>query len=169
LDATARATTTEKHKSSRATGTAFDFQRLFEFPKFMALEMPKAPMEFSALGEVGASYAKQSCDRLKALTAEATAALENSYASASKGASEYGLKVIEITRANTNSAFDFYTEMLSVKSLSDLIGLSTARARAQIDAAMAQSRQLGELAHKVTTDSFEPLKQSFTKAANKAS
>jgi phasin len=134
----------------------------------MGLEAPKSPIEVRELSEFGVSYAKQSYERMKAVAEEATTTLESSYVNSSKGMSEYGLTVMEIARSNTSAAFDFYTELLSVKSLSELIELSTARARAQFDATVAQSRQLGALAQKVTTDSFEPLKQSFTKAFNRS-
>jgi len=59
---------------------------------------------------------------------------------ATKGASDYGLKVIEATRVNTNSAFDFCTELMTVKSFSEVIELSTAHSRKQFEAVAAQTR-----------------------------
>ena len=43
--------------------------------------------------------------------------LEDSYATASKGCADYGLKLIEAARANTNAAFDLSAKLLTVKSL----------------------------------------------------
>jgi phasin len=87
---------------------------------------------------------------------------------ATKGASDYALKVIEATRVNTNSAFDFCTELMTVKSFSEVIELSTAHSRKQFEAVAAQTKELGALAQKVTTETFEPVKERFTKALKKA-
>jgi hypothetical protein len=75
--------------------------------------------------------------------------------------------VIEATRVNTNSAFDFCTELMTVKSFSEVIELSTAHSRKQFEA-VAQTKELGALAQKVTTETFEPVKERFTKALKKA-
>jgi hypothetical protein len=48
--------------------------------------------------------------------------------------------VIEATRVNTNSAFDFCTELMTVKSFSEVIELSTAHSRKQFEAVAAQTR-----------------------------
>ena len=44
---------------------------------------------------------------MKSAAEEATDVLEDTYATATKGAADYGLKLIETARANTNAAFDF--------------------------------------------------------------
>jgi len=140
----------------------------FEFPKF---DMPKfeIPPAFRELAEKSASQAKENYEKMKTAAEEATDVLEDTYTTASKGASEYGLKVIEVARANTDAAFDFATEIMGVKSLSEMIELSTAHARKQFETVTAQSKDLTALAQKVTTDSLEPLKSGMTAAFNKAS
>ena len=50
---------------------------------------------------------------MKTAAEEATDVLESTYSTASKGASEYGLKVIEAARTNTNAAFDFAGELMA--------------------------------------------------------
>ena len=94
--------------------------------------------------------------------------LEDTYATATKGASDYGLKVIEATRVNTNAAFDFYAELMTVKSFSEVVQLTTTHARKQFEALTAQSKDLAALAQKVTTETSEPIKESVTKALKKA-
>ena len=69
-----------------------------------------------------------------------------------RGATDYNLKVIEIARTNTNAAFDYAYELLAVKSPSKFIELSTAHARKQFEAMTAQTKELTELAQKVTTE-----------------
>jgi len=138
----------------------------FEFPKF---DMPKfeIPPAFRELAEKSASQAKENYEKMKTAAEEATDVLEDTYTTASKGASEYGLKVIEVARANTDAAFDFATEIMGVKSLSEMIELSTAHARKQFETFTAQSKELAALAQKVATDAAEPVKDSVNKAFKK--
>jgi phasin len=144
----------------------------FEFPKFEIpnFEMPKmeVPAAFREFAEKGASQAKENYEKLKAAAEEASDVLEDTYATAAKGASEYGLKVIEATRVNTNAAFDFFTELMTVKSYSDMVELSTAHARKQFETVTAQTKDLAALAQKTATETAEPIKGSVTKAFTKA-
>jgi phasin len=145
-----------------ATPAAFEFPK-FEIPNF---EMPKmeVPAAFREFAEKGASQAKETYEKMKAAAEEATDVLEGTYATAAKGAADYGLKLIEATRVNTNAAFDFYTELMTVKSYSDMIELSTAHARKQFEAVTAQTKDLAALAQKMATEASEPIKDSVTKA-----
>ena len=143
----------------------------FEFPKF---EMPnfeiphmEIPAAFREFAEKSVSQAKETYERMKSAAEEATDVLEDTYATASKGASDYGLKVIEATRVNTNSAFDFYTQLFAVKSYSELVELSTAHARKQFEAVTAQTKDLAALAQKVATETAEPVKESVSKVFKK--
>lgn len=146
-------------------GSAFEFPK-FEIPNF---EMPKLeiPAAFREFAEKGASQAKENYEKMKAAAEEATDVLEDTYATATKGAVDYGRKLIEATRLNTNAAFDFYTGLMNVKSYSDVIELSTAHARKQFEAVTAQTKDLAALAQKVATETAEPIKDSVTKAFSK--
>src|SRR5215213_7317409 len=90
--------TTAKPKTRPAGNGGNDLPKFeiprFEMPKF---EMPKmeVPAAFREFAEKGASQAKENYEKLKAAAEEATDVLEDTYATAAKGASEYGLKVIE--------------------------------------------------------------------------
>ena len=128
------------------------------------MEVPAAFREFA---EKGVSQAKDNWEKMKAATEEATDLLEDSYSTAAKGASDYGLKLIEAARANTNAAFDFACELMAVKSFSEVVELSTAHARKQFDAMSAQTKELTALAQKVATESSEPLKAGVTSAFKK--
>jgi phasin len=143
----------------------------FEFPKFEipSFEMPKieVPAAFREFAEKGASQAKETYEKMKAAAEEATDVLEDTYANAAKGAADYGLKLIEASRVNTNAAFDFYTELMTAKSYSDVIELSTAHARKQFEAVTAQTKDLAALAQKVATETAEPIKDSVSKAFSK--
>jgi phasin len=161
--------TINKPKAKPAVGTT-------EAPKFTApgfdapkFDMPKfeVPAPFREFAEKGAAQAKDNWDKMKAATEEASDVLEDSYAKASKGAADYGLKVIEVTRTNANAAFDFYARLLGVKTASEAVELSTAFARKQFDASSAQTKELTALAQKVAADTAEPLKEGFSAAFKK--
>jgi phasin len=138
----------------------------FDVPKF---DIPKmeVPAAFRELAEKSVTQAKDNWEKMKAATEEATDLIEGSYATATKGASEYGLKVIEAARSNTNAYFDYATQMMTVKSLAEAVELSTAQMRKQFDTLTAQTKELSALAQKVANDTCEPIKESVTSAFKK--
>ena len=138
----------------------------FEMPKF---DMPKVemPAAFREFAERGVAQAKDTYEKMKAAAEEATDVLETTYSTATKGASDYGLKVIEAARVNTNAAFDFAGE---VHGREDAVGSHRtlhAHARKQFEALTAQSKELGALAQKVATETAEPIKSGMNKAFSK--
>ena len=139
----------------------------FEMPKFDIpnVEMPAAFREFA---ERAAAQAKNTYEKMKAAAEQATDALETTYSTATKGASDYGLKVIELARANTNAAFDFAGEIMAAKTLSEVAELTSAHARKQLEALTEQSKELAALAQKVATETAEPIKSGMNKAFSKA-
>jgi phasin len=161
-------TTPPKAKSKPVTpsvASPFELPK-FEMPNF---EIPKMeiPAAFREIAEKSVSQAKETYEKMKSAAEEATDVLEETYATASKGASDYGLKVIEATRENTNAAFDFASELMTVKSFSDVVELYTAYARKQFETLTAQTKELAALAQKVSTETVEPMKESVTKVFNK--
>ena len=162
-------TTTKTYPSTKPTGgfsgSAFEFPK-FGIPNF---EMPKMeiPAAFREFAEKGVSQAKENYEKMKIAAEEATGLLEGTYATASKGVSEYNSKVIEAARLNTNAAFDFATELMKTKSFSEFVELSTAHARKQFETLTAQSKELATLAQKVATETAEPVKESVSKAFKK--
>ena len=161
-------TSKPKAKSANFASTEtpkFEIPR-FDLPKF---DIPKmeVPAAFREFAEKSVTQAKDNWEKMKAVSEEATDLIEDSYATASKGAADYGLKVIEASRANANSMFDYATELLTVKSLSEAVELSTSHARKQFDALSAQTKELSALAQKVTTETVEPIKESVSSAFKK--
>ncbi len=160
--------TSPKAKSKPAStpaASAFELPK-FELPNF---EIPKMeiPAAFREIAEKSVSQAKETYEKMKSAAEEATDVLEDTYATATKGVSEYGLKWIEAARENTNATFDFYGELMTVKSFSEVVELSTAHARKQFETVTAQTKDLTALAQKVATETAEPLKGSVTKAFQK--
>ena len=158
----AEATTAQKVKSTKPPAVAFEMPK-FEFPKF---DIPKVemPAAFRELAERGVAQAKDTYEKMKAAAEEATDVLETTYSTASKGASDYGLKMIEAARVNTNAAFDFAGELMAAKTLSEIVELSSTHARKQFEALTQQTKELNALAQKVATDTAEPIKSGMSKA-----
>jgi len=158
-------TTAPKVKTTKPATGVFEMPK-FEMPKFdiPQVEMPAAFREFA---ERGVAQAKDTYEKMKAAAEEATDVLETTYSTATKGASDYGLKVIEVARVNTNAAFDFAGEVMAAKTLSEVVELTSAHARKQFEALTQQSKELNALAQKVATETAEPIKSGMNKAFNK--
>src|SRR6201988_3936795 len=130
--AEAKITSPPKATTSKLAMSAFERPK-FEMPKF---EIPKVemPAAFREFAERGVAQCKDTYEKMKAAAEEATDVLETTYSTASKGVSDYGLKVIEAARVNTNAAFDFAGELMTAKTLSEVMELSSAHARKQFEA-----------------------------------
>ncbi|HVV62323.1 MAG TPA: phasin [Pseudolabrys sp.] len=164
-------TQTQKPKQKPAATGAYDASKFdmprFELPKF---EVPKmeVPAMFREFAEKGIAQAKDNYEKMKSVAEEATDRLETTYATASKGACDYGLKLIEHARANSNAAFDLAGELLAAKSYSEVVELYTAYLRDQFDTVSRQTRDLADCAQKAASETVEPLKEGFNSALRKA-
>jgi phasin len=156
-----------KAKTTKPVTGPFEMPK-FEMPKF---DMPKVemPAAFREFAERGVAQAKDTYEKMKAAAEEATDVLETTYSTATKGASDYGLKVIEVARANTNAAFDFAGEIMAAKTLSEVVELTSTHARKQFETLSQQSKELSTLAQKVATETAEPIKSGMNKAFSKVS
>jgi phasin len=165
------AATVTKAKTAKSAPPSFEFPT-FELPKF---EMPKfeipnfgaptmeVPAAFREMAEKSLAQVKDAYEKIKA-TADATnGVLEQSYAIATKGVADCGLKAIEVARANTNAALDFASEWVGVKSLSEATELSTRQAREQFEAYTTQTKELAALSQKVATEASQQLQDGVAK------
>jgi phasin len=126
------------------------------------------PGVFGELVEQAVVRAQEGSEKIKAASGEMTEALRETYSSNAKSATAYGLRVIEISNANTSSAIDFFTHLLSSKSVTDAFTLSAAQARKAFDTASAQNKELWELAQKLATETGEPIRKRVTKVLHQA-
>jgi phasin len=127
------------------------------------------PGLFNGFAEQGAARAKEGCGRMKTASGEIADILREACSTNAKGAADYGAKVIEISNANTNSAFDFMARLMDTRSMSDIVDLSATQSRKALEVASAQNRELWELAQRVTTATAEPFKKSLSRVMQKAS
>src|ERR1700692_1369581 len=125
---------------------------LFGFPR-IAL--------FGELSEQGVARAQQCCEKVKAASEEMAVALRETYSINARSATDYGLKVIEISNANTASAIDFFAHLLGSKSVTDAVRLSATQARKAFDTASAQNNDLWALAQKHAAETGEPVRKQF--------
>jgi phasin len=121
------------------------------------------PGMFGELSEQGVARAQEGCGKVKAASEEMAEALRETYSSNARTATDYGLKVIEISNANTLSAIDFFAHLLGSKSVTDVFSLSATQAHKAFDTASAQSKDLWELAQKLATDTGEPVRKRVAK------
>jgi phasin len=106
--------------------------------------------------------------KIRVASDEMTEALRETYSSNARSATDYGLKVFEISNANTASAIDFFAHLLGSKSVTDVFTLTVAQARKAVDAASAQNKELWGLAEKLATETGEPIKKHFAKVLHQA-
>jgi phasin len=139
-----------------------------KIPPFSAFAGVEAPAAFRDMAEKSLSHAKDSYEKMKSAAEEATGVLEDTYASATKGATDYSRKVLELSRVNANAAFDFAAQLLGAKTFAEVLELTSTHTRKQFETLSEQSKELATLAQKVATEAAEPLKEGMTKAAKKA-
>src|SRR5216683_7927170 len=121
------------------------------------------PGVIGELAEQGVARAQQGCETIKAASEGMTEALRETFSSNARSATDYGLKVFEISNANTASALDFFVHLFGSKSPTDVFTLSAAQARKAFDTASDQNKELLALAQKLATETGEPIRKHFTK------
>src|ERR1700686_949104 len=131
---------------------------------FSASVIPfEVPEQMRALAEKGVSQARDSYAKFKDVAETHNGTIEAVFASASKGASEYSAKLMEIMKANSTANLEFAQELIGVKSPSEALELWTAHAKKQFETFTAYSKELAELSQKVAAETAEPIKASASK------
>jgi phasin len=123
----------------------------------------EVPEQMRALAEKGVSQARDSYARFKDVAETHNGTVEAVFTTASKGASEYSAKLMEMMKTNTTVTLDFAQELLAVKSPSEAVELWTSHVRKQFEALGAQAKELTELSQKVATETVEPIKANASK------
>ena len=135
--------------------------------------MPLLDLSKFALPGIGGneqvlSRAREGFEKIKAASEEMTVALREAYSGNARSATDYGLKVFEISNANAASALDFLIHLCGSKSATDVFTLSAAQTRKAFDTASDQNRELWALAQKLATETGEPIRKHFTKVIRQA-
>lgn len=130
-------------------------------PNVGTMEIPE---DFKAMADKGIAQTKDTLAHAKAVTEETANLVQHTYGAAFKGAADYNLKVIEIARFNTNSAFDYAQQLLGVKSPSEFVEFSGARARQQFETMTSQTKELTAVFQKISSEIVEPLRTGMAAA-----
>jgi phasin len=119
---------------------------------------------FGEVAERGVAQAQERCGKIKVLSEDFAETLSETYASNARGATDYGLKLIDISKANTASALEFVSRLLDLRSVTDVFNLSAAEARKAFDTAAAQNRELFDLAQRLARETGEPIRKHVANA-----
>jgi phasin len=123
----------------------------------------EVPEQMRAFAEKGVSQARDNYAKFKDVAESHNGTVEAVFSTASKGASEYSAKLMEIMKANTTASLDFAQALIGVKSPSEAMELWSSHAKTQFEAFTANAKDLAELAKKVATETAEPIKTSASK------
>jgi phasin len=123
----------------------------------------EVPEQMRAFAEKGVSQARDNYAKFKDVAESHNGTIEAVFSTASKGASDYSAKLMEIMKANTTATLDFAQALIAVKSPSEAMELWSSHAKKQFEAFTTNAKELAELTKKVATDTAEPIKASASK------
>jgi phasin len=121
------------------------------------------PEQVRAFAEKGVSQARESYSKLKDAAETHNGTIEAVFSSASKGATDYSAKLLEVVKTNTNASFDFAQRLVGAKTLPEALELWTSHSRKQVETLTAQTKEFAELTQKIASDTVEPIKTGATK------
>ena len=128
----------------------------------------EVPEQMRAFAERGVSQARDTYAKFKDAAETHNGTMEAVFTTASKGASEYSAKLMEMMKTTTTANLDFAQELIGVKSPAEAVELWTSHARKQFETLTAHTKELAELAQKVATETAEPIKASASKLVKPA-
>lgn len=154
-------------KAAKAETAVFELPKFempkFEMPKLDAFQSAEVPAALREVAEKSLEQAKALYEKVKVSAEEATDLVEDTYETARAGSIEFNLKALEAVKANTDAAYGFAKDLISVKTFAEAVELQTAFARKSFDAVTAQAKELQELATKVANDTAKPVKAAIEK------
>ena len=123
----------------------------------------EVPEQVRAFAEKGVSQARESYTKFKDAAETHNSTIEAVFTTATKGATEYSAKLLDIVKTNTNAAFDFAQELVGAKSPTAAMELWSSHAKQQVETFTAQTKELAELAQKIASETAEPIKTGASK------
>ena len=123
-------------------------------------QVPEQVREFA---EKGVTQARASYAKLKDAAEAHNGTVQAVVTTATKGATDFSSKLLDIVKTNTNAGFDFAQELVAVKSPSAALELWTSFARKQVETFTGQTKELAELSQKIASETAEPIKAGASK------
>jgi phasin len=157
-------TTTQARTSKTARAAASAVEEMTA-----AALRPELPSSLIDLFDKTMARAKDAHEKATTIVEHSAEAFEEAFSCANRGSAEYRNKVMEIARANANSAFDLAREIVEAKSLSEVFESAVSHQRKQFEAAATQLKELSMLTQKVVTETTEPIRSGMTEPFKLAS
>ncbi|WOH68831.1 phasin family protein [Bradyrhizobium sp. BWA-3-5] len=150
----------ESEMKATANGTKANGNNLFgmPLPDFSKMALPGIAGSEQVLART-----REGFEKIKAASEEMTETLCQTYSGNARSATDYGLKVFELSSANAASTLDFMIDLCGSKSATDVVALSAEQTRKAFVAASDQNRELWALAQKLATETGEPIRKHFNK------
>jgi phasin len=123
----------------------------------------EVPEQMRAFAEKGVSQARESYTKFKDAAETHNSTIEAVFTTATKGATDYSAKLLDIVKTNTAASLDFAQELVGTKSLPQAVELWSAHAKKQVETFTAQAKELTELTQKIATETAEPIKAGASK------
>jgi len=131
---------------------------------FSASVIPfEVPEQVRAFAEKGVSQARESYTKFKDAAETHNSTIEAVFTTATKGATDYSAKLLDIVKANTSANFDFAQELVTAKTPAQAMELWSSHAKKQVETLTAQAKELAELAQKIANETAEPIKAGAAK------
>lgn len=118
-------------------------------------QMPEAMRVFA---EKNIAQSREIYERSKDALESVLESWERTFDAAGQGAVALNRKVIDITRRNISSGFDFAKSLAGAKTLAEVMELHSSYWSKQLNALRAQAEEMRDLSTRVTSDVVEPAK-----------
>jgi phasin len=118
-------------------------------------QMPEAMRVFA---EKNIAQSREIYERSKDALESVLESWERTFDAAGQGAVALNRKVIDITRRNITSGFDFAKSLAGAKTLAEAMELHSSYWSKQLNALRAQAEEMRDLSTRVTSDVVEPAK-----------
>jgi len=118
-------------------------------------QMPEAMRIFA---EKNIAQSREIYERSKDALESVLESWERTFDAAGQGAVALNRKVIDITRRNISSGFDFAKSLAGAKTLAEAMELHSSYWSKQLNALRAQAEEMRDLSTRVTSDVVEPAK-----------
>ena len=127
------------------------------------------PTSFIDLFEKSVARAKDAHEKVASIVEHSAEAFGEAFSCAGRGSAEYRGKLMQIARANANSAFDLAREVLEARSIPELFESTLSHQRKQLELAATQMKELSALTQKVVSETTEPIRNGITEQFKLAS
>ena len=152
-------------RAARAAATAVE-DNIERTVEAMRTEVPSS---FVDLFDKTLARTKDMHEKMTSVLEHSTEAFEEAFSCASRGSAEYRTKLMDIARANANSAFDLAREMFEVRTLPELIEVAVDYQRKQFETTANHMKELSALTQKVVSETTEPIRSGMAEPFKLAS